>query len=144
MTDVIQLIQTTLDTAFTPPQVGTTPSPPSVKTFWLSRRDIDAETNGNEYIVYSVEERVPEAGADGGELIFRSYVTIRYFVQCGLIGDNASYATIKTRMNTARTALYNVGFDISSGWRDVGDVDAIGYETFVLSAEYTEAERGND
>jgi len=134
MIDIIQLTQTTLDTA-----LATIP----LRSFWLRRQEIDGDPDPDEYIVFSVDEHEPDASADGEILIYRSYVTVRYFCRDSWIGDSNKYAVIRNRMAAIRTVLIGAGFDCSSGWQDVGDVDGISFQTFVLSAEYTEVDRGN-
>lgn len=160
MIDVIAYTQTTLDTAL---------HEIPLHSFWLRRQEIDSDpipqesnnqnqqesgnntasqevqnySNPDEYIVYSVDEHEPESGADGVGLIYVSHVTVRYFCRDSWISDSAQYSTIKSRMAAIREALIDAGFDCSSGWQDAGDVDGISFQTFVLSAEFAEVDRGD-
>lgn len=161
MIDVIKLVQTTLDGTLCPPQYRSnaafnlmvfnaselteedSPADP-LRSYWLLRQDLDRDENPDEYIVYSVNVHEPGAGADGVGLIYRSYVTIRYFCKDAWIGDADKYAPIQNRMNQIRQVLKAADFDITSGWQDIGDVDGISYETFVLTAVYTEVDFGED
>lgn len=133
MIDIIQLTQTTLDSV-----LAAIP----LHSFWLRRKEIEEDPNPDEYIVYTVDEHEPNDGADGKILIYKSYVTVRYFCRDSWIGDSSKYAVIKNRMSTIRSALIGAGFDCSSGWQDAGDVDGISFQTFVLTAEYSEVDRG--
>lgn len=161
MIDVIGYIQRTLDgafcmaadpagsvyngitfntSAFLLPRESETP----LHSYWLLRQDLTADQTPDEYIVYTAEEKTPDIGADGAGLIYRSYITIRYFCRDSWIGDAEKYAEIKTRMEKIRKALLDAGFDVTTGWKDAGDVDGISFETFVLAAEYTEIDYGDD
>lgn len=132
MIDIIALTQETLDTA-----LAAIP----LRSFWLLRQEIDGEADPDEYIVYSADEHEPEAGADGVGLIYRSYVTVRYFCRDSWPGDAVKIALIRSRLNTIRGALTTGGFDCS-GWQNVGDVDGISFTTFVMTAEFAEVDRG--
>lgn len=134
MIDVIALTQTTLDTAFT--------SIP-LHSFWLLRQEIDGAPDPDEYIVYTADEHEPEDGADGKILIYRSYVTVRYFCRDSWPGDVTQAAVIRSRLDAIRAAMTAGGFDCS-GWQTVGDVDGISFTTFVMTAEYAEVDRGNN
>lgn len=132
MIDVISLIQTTLDT-----ELQSIP----LRSYWKRRPEVDNDPNPDEYIVYTVDEHEPDDGADGGILIYRSYAVIRYFCRDSWITDAASISLIRSHMDAIRDALTACGFDVSSSWQDVGDVDGISFETFVLNAEYVEVDR---
>lgn len=114
-----------------------------LRSYWLLWQDLTEDDRPDEYIVYSVNEHEPEAGADGFGLIYVSYITVRYFCRDSWLGDSDKYQTIQKRLEQIRKALLDAEYDVSSGWRDVGDVDGISFETFVLQAEYTEVDRGD-
>ena len=134
MIDVIAFTQLTLDTAL---------AEIPLHSFWLLRQEIDGEANPDEYIVYTAVEHEPDAGADGENLIYRSYITLRYFCRESWIGIAEKAALIRSRLTTIRAAMIEGGFDCSSGLQNVGDVDGISFTTFVLTAEYVEADRDN-
>ena len=134
MIDVISLTQTTLDNVL---------AVDPLRSFWLLRQEITGEADPDEYIVYSADEHEPDDGADGGILVYRSYVTVKYFCRDSWPGDAVKAALIRSRLNTIRGALAAGGFDCS-GWQNVGDVDGISFVTFVLTAEYAEVDRGED
>ena len=122
---------------------GQKPADTPLQSCWLLRQDLTRDDNPDEYIVYTVNEHEPVSGADGADLIFRSYVTVRYFCRDSWIGDAEKYTRIRQRLDQIRKALKAADFEISSGWQDVGDVDGISFETFVLQAEYTEVDNGD-
>ena len=134
MIDIIALTQETLDTA-----LAAIP----LRSFWLLRQEIDGEADPDEYIVFTADEHEPADGADGGILVYRSYVTVRYFCRDSRPGDAAQAAIVRSRLAAIRTAMTGAGFDCS-GWQNVGDVDGISFVTFVMTAEYTEVDRGDD
>lgn len=134
MIDVIELTQTTLDNAL---------AEIPLLSFWLQRQEIDDDPNPDEYIVYTADEHEPDAGADGRDLIFRSYVTLRYFCRENWIGIAEKAALARSRMNMIRSAMISGGFECS-GWQNVGDVDGISFTTFVMTAEFAEVDRGDD
>lgn len=160
MIDVITLIQTALDAAlvqeshgqnmvynqirYNLAQTEETEKADPLRSYWLLRQDLSSDTNPDEYIVYTVEEHAPDDGADGAELIFESYVTLRYFCRDSWIGDADKFTVIRNRQKQIRKTLLDADFEISSGWKDVGDVDGISFETFVLEAKFTEVDRGDD
>ena len=133
MIDVVQLIQSSLDT-----ELNSIP----IRSYWLQKQDLDDDRNPDEYIVYTVDEHEPEAGADGEGLIYKSYVTLRYFVRENWIGSSEKYHLIRQHMNVIRFAMLKNGFEIGS-FQNVGDVDGISFATFILSAQYTEVDRGD-
>lgn len=160
MKDIIQFTQTVLDNALCrqPVENGSgynaiafdlsdflsyREADEPLRSYWLLRQDLTDDNRPDEYIVYSVNEHEPEAGADGFGLIYVSYITVRYFCRDSWLGDSDKYQAIQKRLKQIRKALLDADFDVSSGWRDVGDVDGISFETFVLQAEYTEVDRGD-
>lgn len=159
MRDIVSLIQIALDTAlvfgYHDPGLaynrikynrgtGITEAEDPLRSYWLLRQDLTADNNPDEYIVYTVEDHAPDDGADGAGLIYVSYITLRYFCRDSWIGDADKYAHIRQRLDQIRKTLKASDFEISSGWQDVGDVDGISFETFVLEAKYTEVDRGDD
>lgn len=135
MKDIVSLVQTALDDALM--------SIP-LYSFWMQRQEIDNDPNPDEYVVYTVDEHEPEAGADGTGLIYRSYVTVRYFCRESWLSDTERIQTARNHMTAVRQALLTDEFECSSGWQDVGDVDGISFITFVLTAEYAEVDRGEN
>lgn len=135
MIDVITLIQSTLDNALL--QIP-------LHSYWKRRPEIDEDPNPDEYVVYTVDEHEPDDGADGEILIYRSFAVIRYFCRESWITDAEKIAVMREHMAAIRAALKAGGFDVTTGWQDVGDVDGISFETFVLNAEYVEVDRGID
>lgn len=135
MIDIIELLQQTLDNAL---------QEVPLRSYWLLRQEIDDDPNPDEYIVYSAEEHAPDVGADGIGLIYRSYVTIRYFCREEWIGNADHLQTARKHMKLIREALAAAEFECTSGWNSVGDVDGISFRTFVLSAEYTEVDYGDE
>ena len=133
MIDIIQLVQSSLDT-----ELNRIP----IRSYWMQRQELDDDQNPDEYIVYTAVEHEPEAGADGKGLIYRSYVTLRYFVRESWIGSGEKYHLIRQHMNAIRTAMIKNDFDCGS-WQNVGDVDGISFTTFILSAQYSEVDRGD-
>ena len=134
MIDIIALTQTTLDNA-----LASIP----LHSFWLLRQEIDGVPDPDEYIVYTADEHEPDDGADGGILIYRSYVTVRYFCRDSWPGDSVQAALIRSRLEAIRAAMTGGGFDCG-GWQNVGDVDGISFMTFVMTAEFAEVDRGNN
>ena len=133
MTDIISLLQTTLDEALLEIPLY---------SFWKRRQELDDDQNPDEYIVYTVDEHEPDIGADGEILVYHSYAVIRYFCRDSWITDTEHITTIRKHLGMIRGALVAAGFECPSAWQDVGDVDGISFETFVLNAEYQEVERG--
>lgn len=135
MIDVITLIQNTLDNALL--QIP-------LHSYWKRRPEIDDEQNPDEYVVYTVDEHEPGDGADGVILIYRSYAVIRYFCRDSWITDAATITIMREHMAIVLDALRDAGFDITTGWQNVGDVDGISFTTFVMTAEFAEVDRGDD
>ena len=134
MIDVVALIQSSLDT-----ELCRIP----IRSYWLQKQELDDDRNPDEYIVYTVDEHDPDAGADGEGLIYTSYATIRYFVRENWIGSSEKYHLIRQHMNAIRAAMIKNGFEIGS-FQNVGDVDGISFTAFVLSARYTEVDRADN
>ena len=134
MIDVVSLTQTTLDNSL---------RKIPLHCYWLRRQDIDDDPNPDEYVVYTVDEHEPDDGADGRILIYRSYVTVRYFCRDSWPGNAKQAAVIRKRLAAICAAMSGGGFNCS-GWQNVGDVDGISFDTFVMTAEYAEVDRGND
>lgn len=134
MIDIVSLTQTTLDTALGDLQL---------RSFWMLRQEIAGDPEPDEYIVYTADEHEPDDGADGVILIYRSYVTVRYFCRDSWPGDATQAAVIRSRLAMIRAAMAAAEFDCS-GWQNAGDVDGISFIAFVMTAEFAEVDRGND
>lgn len=135
MIDVVTLLQTALDSAL---------YELPLHSYWKRKPEIDDDPNPDEYVVYTVDEHEPDDGADGEILIYRSYAVVRYFCRDSWQTDTEKITLMRTHMEAIRNALKAGGFDVTTGWQDVGDVDGINFETFVIHAEMAEVDRGND
>ena len=135
MIDVVSLLQTALDSAL---------YELPLHSYWKRKPEIDDDPNPDEYVVYTVDEHEPDDGADGEILIYRSYAVVRYFCRDSWQTDTGKITLMRTHMEAIRNALKAGGFDVTTGWQDVGDVDGINFETFVIHAEMAEVDRGND
>ena len=135
MIDVVTLLQTALDSAL---------YELPLHSYWKRKPEIDDDSNPDEYVVYTVDEHEPDDGADGEILIYRSYAVVRYFCRDSWQTDTEKITLMRTHMEAIRNALKAGGFDVTTGWQDVGDVDGINFETFVIHAEMAEVDRGND
>lgn len=135
MIDVVSLIQNTLDS-------GLASIP--LYSFWLIRQDVDEDPNLDEYVVYTGDLHEPDIGADGEILIFRSKISVYYTCRGSWIGEGDQFETIQNRLSLIRNTMTGGGFDAVSGWNDLGDIDNLGFKTFLMSFEYVEVDYGVD
>jgi hypothetical protein len=128
VTDVRDLIQSTLDTALTAAKVY---------VFWQRKVEIAGDTNPDEYVVYTYEGDEPEIYADNVPLVVDSDATVKYFYRKDKLNSKTGRDGIKSRETGIKSALKAVGFTVS-GPMDVGDVDGIGFYCSVFDCSYSE------
>ena len=122
MTDVREMIQSTLDAAL----VGT-----NVYVFWQRRVEILSTPNPDEYVIYTLGGDYDREFADNEPLIKEQDITIKYYYRSEKTETSAGRTLIKSRENTILNSLKAAGFYSPSGFFDVGDIDDIGYFTSV-------------
>ena len=121
MKDVLDLVQTTLDTLL---------AEDGVRSFWGRRAEIDADAQASEYIIYSIESDDANVSADGDVMFRMMTVAIQYYVKYGIARTYKGRQDACDRMDAIREAMRSVGFGCSGGWSEIGDVDDVGFATF--------------
>ncbi|MDD3269651.1 MAG: hypothetical protein PHX14_10040 [Syntrophomonadaceae bacterium] len=122
MSDIKDLVQTTLDTTLYP----------NVLSYWLRKSGGPAD----EYIVYSQNGDNSKGHADDIIFFKAGDITVRYYYRAEKIDSYTGRQAIITRIDSIQTALEEAGFSIPGGSFDVGDVDGIGYFVTVFECEY--------
>ena len=126
MNDILDLVQTTLDTLL---------ASEGVYSFWGRRAEIDQKAQTAEYIIYSIDEDAAEVSADG-DLYFRTAsVSLQYYIKYTIARTAAGRRSATARMKAIMKAMRAAGFGCPTGWSEIGDVDGLGYATFRSSYE---------
>ena len=121
MNDILDLVQTTLDTLL---------ASDNVFTFWGRRADISATGPTPEYVIYAIESDDAEVSADGGLMYRMMTVWVQYYIKYSLARTAAGRKKATDRMDAIREALRAAGFGCSGGWSEIGDIDDVGFATF--------------
>lgn len=130
MKDVLNLVQTTLDTLLI------NESGEGVKSFWGRRTEIDADSQATEYVVYSWQDDPAELSADG-KLYYRvATIALQYYIKFSIARTYSGRQTASDRMDEIMEGMRTAGFECASGWNEVGDVDDVGFATFRSTYEY--------
>ena len=125
MNDVLDLVQTTLDTLLVSN---------GVYSFWGKRAEIKNDQTA-EYVIYSIDDDSAEVSADG-DLYFRTAsVSLQYYVRYSIARTVQGRRNATARMKSILKAMRAAGFGCPFGWSEIGDVDSVGYATFRSSYE---------
>lgn len=122
MKDILDLVQTTLDTLL----VGETEK---IYSFWSRRAEIN-DIQDSEYVIYSIMDDVAEVSADGGLMYRTMSITLQYYIKYGIARTYEGRSAACDRMDAIREAMRAAGFCCNGGWSEIGDVDDIGFATF--------------
>lgn len=123
MKDVLDLIQTTLDSVLIT-------ETDTVYSFWGRRAEVSND-NAQEYIIYSLSGDSADVSADG-DVMYRSMsVDVQYYIKYSIARTYAGRRRAMDRMDSIREALRSAGFGCSGGWSEIGDVDDVGFATFL-------------
>ena len=129
MKDVLNLVQTTLDTLL----VGESSA---VHSFWGRRTEIDADSQATEYVIYSWQSDPAEVSADGKLYYRTATVALQYYIKFSIARTYDGRQTAADRMDSIMEAMRAAGFECANGWSEVGDVDDVGFATFRSTYEY--------
>ncbi len=121
MKDVLNLVQTTLDTLL---------NSAGVRVYWGRRAEITSDANQTEYVIYTLESDEAEVSADGNVLYRMTRVAVQYYSQMRITRTYTGRQTTLDRMESIMEALRSAGFGTSAGWEEIGDVDDVGFATF--------------
>lgn len=122
MKDILNLVQTTLDTLLISQSE-------SVYSFWGRRAEISNEQE-TEYVIYSFEDDSAEVSADAKLYYRTALIAVQYYIKYSVARTYAGRQTAADRMDSIREALRSAGFGCTGGWNEIGDVDDVGYATF--------------
>lgn len=131
MTDVLQLVQSTLDDTL---------ETDAVRVYWGQRGEIDDDANRQEYIVYSLDSDDVMESADGGVVARRASIAVRLYVDQNRCRTYTGRSAWKTRTDAILLAMEAAGFLCAGGWSEIGDVDEVGFSTFLAIFDYARAE----
>ena len=126
MKDVLDLVQTTLDTLL---------AEDHVYSFWGRRTEIDCDPNAVEYVIYSIESDPADVTADGHVIYRQMSVALQYYIKYAVARNYQGRHKATDRMDSIREAMRSAGFGCQYGWYEIGDVDDVGYATFRSSYE---------
>lgn len=129
--DVLQLVQDTLDTAL---------ATDGVRVYWGQRGEIDEDANKKEYIVYSQDSDDELESADGGMIARTASIAVRLYVEQNYCRSYAGRTAWKTRTDAILSAMKTAGFLCGGGWSEIGDVDDVGFSTFLAVFEIARTE----
>lgn len=121
MDDILDLVQTTLDDLL---------SADGVRAFWGRRTDIKGDPTDAEYVIYSIDGDSAMVSADGDLYYREATVSLQYYMKFASGRTYTGRRKATKRMKDMMEVMRSVGFGCSSGWREIGDVDRIGYATF--------------
>ncbi len=121
MEDVLDLVQTTLDTLL---------SGDGVRAFWGRRADIKGDPTDAEYVIYRIDDDSAMVSADGDLYYRNASVSLQYYVKYSTGRTASGRRKATKRMKEMMKSMRSVGFGCPGGWREIGDVDRIGYATF--------------
>lgn len=130
MTDVLALVQTTLDSLL---------SVDDVRVFW-GRRGDNSTGSQIEYAIYSLEGDPVSVSADGSIVARTASVSVNYYYEQNACRKAAGRQQSTERMTSILTAMKAAGFLCSGGWSEVGDVDDAGFVTFNAMFDYVHLE----
>ena len=122
MKDVLDLVQTTLDTLLITESSA-------VYSYWGRRAEI-ANDQAKEYVIYSIESDDADVSADGDVIYRMMTVALQYYVKYSVARTYAGRQSACDRMDAIREAMRTAGFGCSGGWSEIGDVDDVGFATF--------------
>ena len=122
MKDVLDLVQTTLDTLLITESSA-------VYSYWGRRAEI-ANDQAKEYVIYSIESDDADVSADGDVIYRMMTVALQYYVKYAVARTYAGRQSACDRMDAIREAMRTAGFGCSGGWSEIGDVDDVGFATF--------------
>ena len=123
MKDILDLVQTTLDTLLIT-------ETETVYSFWGRRTEVSND-NASEYVIYSVTDDDADVSADG-DVMYRSMsVALQYYIKYSVARTYAGRHKAMDRMDAMREAMREAGFGCSGGWAEIGDVDDVGFATFL-------------
>lgn len=123
MIDILDLVQTTLDTLLIT-------ETSTVYSFWGRRAEVDDDKQTQEYIIYSIEGDPADVSADGDVMYRMMTVSLQYYVKYSVARTYAGRKKACDRMDAIREAMRTAGFGCSGGWAEIGDVDEVGFATF--------------
>ena len=121
MKEILNLVQTTLDTLFT--QDG-------IRCFWGKRAEIDADPAATEYIIYTYTNDNAEVSADGKLYYRTASIALQYYIKYAVARTYEGRQTAADRMDDILEAMRTAGFGCSGGWSEIGDIDDVGFATF--------------
>lgn len=122
MKDVLDLVQTTLDTLLIS---GNS----KVYSYWGRRAEISND-QATEYLIYSLESDDANVSADGDVIYRMMTVALQYYVKYSIARTYNGRKNAMDRMDAVREAMRADGFGCSGGWSEIGDVDDVGFATF--------------
>lgn len=122
MTDPYDLIQSTLDGAF---------SREGVYSYWLRKTKTRGE-DPDEYIVYTIDGDAADFWSDNEVARRTANIAVRYYYRDALMEAPSGRAKIAGRKKAIAKVLESAGFDIPYGVRDVGDIDDTGYGAAIV------------
>jgi hypothetical protein len=128
MTDFRNLTKETLDSAF---------SEFHVYVSFGKRKVIENDFNSEEYIVFTQSDNTPEEKSCEDE-IRNTQIIVRYYIIDSLLEKKNGRDLLFNRTNLIISAMQGVGFICSNGVSDVGDIDDVGFATFVMMFNYSE------
>lgn len=131
MADVLQLVQTALDTVL---------AADGVRVYWGRRGEIDSGANKKEYVVYSQDNDSVTESADGGTLARTASIAVRYYIEQNACRTYAGRTSWKTRADVVLQAMTSAGFLCPTGWVEIGDVDDVGFVVFLAIFDYARIE----
>lgn len=123
MKDILDLVQQTLDSVL---------AEDNVRSYW-GRRDDDPDAKTSEYIIYTFRGDSADVSADGDVMYRMMTVELQYYVRFRIARTYAGRLKAADRMDALREAMRAAGFGCPAGWVEIGDVDEVGFATFVSS-----------
>ena len=122
MKDILDLVQTTLDTLLIT-------NSEKVYSYWGRRAEIKND-QATEYVIYSIESDDADVSADGVLYYRMMTVALQYYVKYAVARTYAGRQSACNRMDAIREAMRTAGFGCPGGWSEIGDVDDVGFATF--------------
>ncbi|MHC1772949.1 MAG: hypothetical protein AB9907_14710 [Flexilinea sp.] len=129
--DVLQLVQTTLDDAL---------ETDAVRVYWGQRGEIDDDANKQEYIVYTQDSDDVLESADGNVVARTASIAVRLYIDQNRCRSYAGRTAWKTRTDAIISAMESAGFLCAGGWSEIGDVDDVGFSTFLAIFDISRVE----
>lgn len=131
MTDVLQLVQDTLDGVL---------SVDKVRVYWGKRGEIDATAKKDEYVIYSQDNDSISVSADGAVIARTASISIRLYIDQATCRTYQGRLAYKMRAETILHAMIDAGFECPNGWVEIGDIDDIGFAVFLAVFDYARVE----